>query len=320
MTANLSRRTFIGRLGAVAAAPFVLRLPLARDAIPRAPARIAVIADLHHGLAPDAITRFRAFADAISKRRSLGAVLQLGDFCYSDASSAECLDIWRAIPGTRLSVLGNHDMDRGDKDTALRAWGMPSRYWSRVVGGYRFVTLDLNNLKKDGVLLPYANGNYFETGVTTNWADREQLVWLAHELERSAEPVVLISHQPLGIGEPGQPLPPEQTEVLAVVATAASANPAGKVVVCMSGHLHVDRLEYVDGIPCVSINSASYFWYEGMHAYTEPLFAFMEFTASGELVIEGRAGAFVSPPPAASDVVVGRSGSLSSRRVELTRG
>lgn len=69
--------------------------------------------------------------------------------------------------------------------------------------------------------------------------------------------------------------------------------------------------------PCLSVKSASYFWYEGMRAYTQPLFAFIEFTASGEMVVEGHAGAFVQPPPPASDVVAGRSGAIADRRVTL---
>ncbi|HTE44916.1 MAG TPA: metallophosphoesterase [Gemmatimonadaceae bacterium] len=278
-------------------------------------ARLAVITDLHHGLAPDALSRFRAFTAEVSRRRNLHAVLQLGDFCYSDVGSAECLAEWNAVAGARLSVLGNHDMDKCDKDTAMRAAGMASRYWSRVVGGYRFVALDLNHFKKGGVLVPYATGNYFTDGATYNWADADQLAWLQREIENSAEPVVVLSHQPLGMPEPDKSLPPEQREVFDVMARATSVSGKGRVVACISGHLHVDRLEHVDGIACLSLNSASYFWYEGMHAYTKPLFAFMEFTTAGELIVEGRAGAFVESPPSASDVVAGRSGAILDRRV-----
>jgi hypothetical protein len=316
-TMPLSRRAFISRASALAAAPFVIRLPILDAARPPKPARIALITDLHHGLAPDALSRFRAFANDVAVRRGLDATLQLGDFCYSDAGSAECLDVWHGIAGVRLSVLGNHDMDRCDKETAMRASGMPSRYWSRTVGGYRFIALDLNHFKKDGGIVRYEKGNDFADGLSCNWADPEQLSWLAGELARSVEPVVLLSHQPLGFGEPGQPLPAEQREVFEVIAKNRPVNPAGRVVACLSGHLHVDRLEYVDGIPCVSLNSASYFWYEGMHAYTTPLYAFLEFSANGELIFEGRAGAFIQPPPAASDGVAGRSASLSSRRLRV---
>jgi 3',5'-cyclic AMP phosphodiesterase CpdA len=277
------------------------------------PARLAVIADLHHGLAPDALPRFQAFLAAVDRRAAPDAVLQLGDFTYSDRTSAECLDLWHPLAHPRLNVLGNHDMDRCDKATAMRAFGMEARYYSRVIGGYRFVVLDLNHFEKDGVLVPYAHGNYFTDNATFNRADPEQLAWLAGELRASREPVILIGHQPLGFAEPGQPLPAEQAEVLAVVENAARANPAGAVAAILCGHLHVDRLEHVGRIPCLLVNSSSYFWYQGMHPYTHPLFAFMEFTADGMLRVEGASGEFEAPPPPASDGVLGRSASISSR-------
>lgn len=294
----------------------LIRLPVASRAIK--PARFAVITDLHFGLAPDALTRFEAFLAAANQRR-WDAMLQMGDFCYSDAGAAECLALWNRVKGRKLSILGNHDLDKCDKATAMKAFGMTSRYYAQDIGGYRFVILDLNNFRKDGVIVPYANGNYFTDNAVFNLADTEQLAWLRHELENADRPVIIFSHQPLGFGEPGKPLPQEQTELFALFTDAAMKNPAGKVVACLSGHLHVDRLEYVAGIPCVLVNSASYFWASGMYPYSAPLFAFMEFTSDGILSIEGRAGEFVKQPPASSDGVVGRSAALSNRSIRAVR-
>jgi hypothetical protein len=81
--------------------------------------------------------------------------------------------------------------------------------------------------------------------------------------------------------------------------------------------MHVDRLEQYQGIPCYCVNSASYFWYGGMNAYTDPLYAFFEFTADGRLIVDGRSGAFVKPPPLASDSVAGRSASIASRTLRF---
>ena len=293
----------------------VVRLPV-RPGHALKPARLAVITDLHHGLAPDALERFRAFLGAARTRR-FDAMLQMGDFTYSDAGAAECLALWRKVPGTRLSVLGNHDMDKCDKATAVRANGMAARYYAQDVGGYRFVVLDLNHFRKDGALIPYANGNYFTDNAVFNCADPEQLSWLRRELQRATRPVIIISHQPLGFAEPGQPLPPEQAEIFSVINAAAAGNPRSPVAACLSGHLHVDRLEHVGDIPCVLINSASYFWSAGMYPYSRPLYAFLEFTADGMLKIEGTAGEFVKPPPPGSAGVVGRSAIISNRNVRV---
>ncbi len=225
-----------------------------------------------------------------------------------------------AVTTPRLDVLGNHDMDKCDKATAMQAFGMTRRYYATTIGGYRFVVLDLNNFRRNGALYPYANGNDFTDHAVWNCADPDQLGWLREELGTATAPVILISHQPLGFADAGQPLPVEQVEVLDVVAGMATKNPRGAVAACLSGHLHVDRMDRAAGAPCVLLNSSSYFWYNGMHPYTNPPFAFIECTADGALRIEGRSGAFVTPPPAASDSVAGRSASLSDRNLALRLG
>lgn len=295
--------------------PFARHIPLSIGARAK-PLRFAVITDLHHGLAPDALTRLQAFVDEVKERKRLDAVLQLGDFCYSQPDSRECVQLFETLRPPKIHVLGNHDMDKCDKETAMKFWGMDSRYGSHIIGGYRFVVLDLNHFKKDGALHSYANGNYFTDNASHNWADPEQLEWLENELKASKEPVILLSHQPLGFAEKGQPLPPEQSEVLDIVFKTLDKNPAG-VLFSLFGHLHVDRYESPNGLPCLCVNSASYFWYEGMRPYTKPLFAFMEITTTGMLKVEGVAGQFQSPPPEGSDKVVGRSASIGDRSIRI---
>jgi predicted phosphodiesterase len=308
----MTRRDFLAASGALVATRWI---PL--DLAPAKPIRFAVITDLHHGLAPDAMVRLRAFADAVRRERHLDAVLQLGDFCYSQPDSKECAELFKNLPYRKIHVLGNHDMDKVTKDQAVAYFGMKSRYGSHVIGGYRFVVLDLNHFRKDGKLVSYANGNYFTDNAACNYADPEQLEWLAKELRSSREPVILLSHQPLGFAEPGQSMPAEQIEVLDVVSAAAKANPRGAVRVCLFGHLHVDRLERASDLPCLCVNSASYFWSSGMHPYTKPLFAFMEINRDGVLKVEGISGEFVHAPPKTSDTVIGRSASISSREIPV---
>lgn len=303
-------------LALACAAPFARRVRL-RLQSPAGPLRLAVIADLHHGLAPDALRRLQAFVDVARGRDGLDAVIQLGDFNYSQPASRECVDLFNQLDPPKLHVLGNHDMDKCDKAAAMKFWGMKARYGAISMRGYRFVTLDLNHFRKDGELHEYANGNYFAPGASCNWADPEQLDWLAQELHRSKEPVILLSHQPLGFAEPDRPIPPEQQEVLKIVDEAAKANPRGAVAASLFGHLHVDRLEHVAGVPYYCVNSASYFWYQGMRAYTRPLFAFLEVGTDGMLKVEGVAGEFAEPPPRESDAVVGRSASIRNREIGM---
>ncbi len=294
-----------------------LNIPLALLPAPRKSLKFAVITDLHHGLAPDAMKRISAFVEAVQGRKDVQFVLQMGDFCYSDKGAQELLDKYKEIKLSTIHVLGNHDMDKVTKPEAVETIGMKSPYRVHVQGDYQFVVLDLNHFKKNGDLVSYANGNYFTENATHNWADAEQLTWLEKTLLTSRKPVILVSHQPLGFAEPGQKMPPEQIQILDIVNRCAKANPKGAVALSMFGHLHVDRLEHVKGIPYYCVNSASYFWSSGMWAYSKPLFAFMEITADGRLVVEGVAGEFVKTPPKASDVVVGRSASIASRTEKL---
>ncbi|MEQ1932252.1 MAG: metallophosphoesterase [Fimbriimonadaceae bacterium] len=298
----ITRREFL-----VASAALAVPLRLAPAKLK--PARLAAITDLHYGLAPDAAVRMEAFVQAVKARKGLDAVLQMGDFCYSDEGAKGCMDLWNRVSQPKLHVLGNHDMDKVDKDAAMKFIGMKSRYGSTKLGGYRFIHLDLNHFQKEGKLYSYANGNYFTDNASYNWADPEQLEWLKQELAKSTEPVIILAHQPLGFAEPEKPLPPEQSQIMDILEK-------GPVAACIFGHLHVDRLETCRGIPCLCVNSASYFWSGGMHPYTKPLFAFMEFGADGILRIEGVSGEFVHAPPAASDAVKGRSASISSRSVK----
>ena len=312
----MTRRDLL-KFGSLAFLP-KLDIPLALLPKKRKPLKFAVITDLHHGLAPDAMSRISTFIDAVQKRKDLQFVLQMGDFCYSDKGAQELLDKYSEVKLPTIHVLGNHDMDKCTKPEAVERIGIKSPYRVHDQGDYRFVVLDLNHFKKNGDLVSYANGNYFTDNATHNWADKAQLEWLEQTLSKSNKPVILISHQPLGFAEPGQALPPEQQQILEIVNRCAKANPKGAVAFSMFGHLHVDRLEHVEGIPYYCVNSASYFWSSGMWAYSKPLFAFMEITTDGRLVVEGVQGEFLKPPPKASESVVGRSASIESRKITFS--
>jgi len=312
----MTRREFLRDsafgLGAIVTSRLI---PLPLSAKPAKPFKMAVITDLHHGLAPDALSRLQAFTDAVKKRHDLDLVMQMGDFNYSLPDSAPAIKLFADLPQPKIHVLGNHDMDKCDKDFALKSWGAKSRYGAYEFEHFKFVVLDLNHFKKEGKLYSYSNGNYFTDNATHNWADPEQLDWLATELRKGSKPVILISHQPLGFAEPNQPMPPEQVEVLDIVEKASKENPKGAVAVSMFGHLHVDRLEHSHGIPCYCQNSASYFWGGGMYAYSKPLFTFIEITTGGHLVVHGASGEFLKAPPKETDAVIGRSASVIDRRI-----
>ncbi|MFG0313701.1 MAG: metallophosphoesterase family protein, partial [Phycisphaerales bacterium] len=267
----MERRAFLGSVGAGVAASRVFGLERLVGLAGEPRVRFGVIADLHHGFAPDALSRLEAFVAAVRARDEQDFVIQLGDFCYAKDSSAECVAAYDRIELPRHHVLGNHDMDVGSKQDVMGAWGMKERHDSFDVGGVHFVVLDLNTLNVDGERVPYDDSIFYVDASLRAWADEDQLAWLKDDLEKTTRPTVVFSHQPLGIGD--EALPAQQVEVLDVLRASREHGPG--VAACLSGHLHVDRHEVVDGMACVSVNSASYFWRGGMRPYVDPLFAFV---------------------------------------------
>jgi 3',5'-cyclic-AMP phosphodiesterase len=95
---------------------------------------------------------------------------------------------WEAVVAEKVrvphhSVIGNHDIWRAapkgtnPKSLAIEGFGMPSRYYSWRLGGWRFVMLDV-------------------FGISGAPVDAEQMAWLKQELAHD-EPVCVVSHAPI---------------------------------------------------------------------------------------------------------------------------
>ena len=308
----MDRRSFL-----IATAPLLLPLRRVAGAVPGGSARVrfGVIADLHHGLAPDAMARLEAFVSAVRGREGLDFVIQMGDFCYAKPASEACASAFAALPVPTRHVLGNHDMDVGSKADVMGVWGMDERFSSFDAGGVHFVVLDLNHLNIDGMRVAYDDANFYVEGEKRAWADPAQLEWLAADLAATDRPTVVFAHQPLGLTrEVGGALPERQEEVFRVLRGSG-------VVACVCGHLHVDRHEVREGIHCLCVNSASYFWRGGMHAYRDPLFAFVTIEG-GVMSVEGVASVMASEEDRAGmealrEGIVGVGARISDRRMEV---
>jgi len=250
----------------------------------RGSVRFAVISDIHHGLAPDALERLESFVAAVNARaEDVDFAIQLGDFCLAQEGAEACTEAWNRLAVPAYHVLGNHDMDLTDRDGAMELFGMESSTYSFDVAGWHFVALDLNHLKTGEERVPYANSNYYVDAERRAWAGTEDLHRLRADLASTDRPTITFSHQPLGMTFEGDEVPPQQEEVFDVLLDPESA----PVVACVSGHLHTDRLTWHADVACLSINSASYFWSRGMVPYRDPVFAFVTLTPDGSVHVEG---------------------------------
>ena len=316
---TLSRRRFLG----VSAAG--LAWSMSGCASPGgASLRLAVGADLHHDIMPDAPARLRALQEA-ADGFGADALAQLGDFCKPVPGNLGLLRQWRGGPGPQVDVLGNHDMDGGSTPERTAAWmGMPARHHSLVIAGHRLVVLDGNERRPDQPVAGYARG-----------IGEAQLEWLERTLGVDDLPLVVLCHQGLD-GQPGGIINDGQ-----VRAVLERAHRGRRVRLVLTGHHHLDYLRVVAGIPYLQVNSLSYHWsrrpnapagrfpaeeeagrphLRNVMAYDRPLFALIELTPEGGRVV-GREAAFLGghgpseagmPPSVGGHPIVPR---VSSRRL-----
>lgn len=293
---NLSRRDFLSLTGS---------LVLLRNtslSLPTAPVlQMSVIADLHHGLATDAMTRLESFMSTVDEQKP-DCLLQLGDFNFGKPDSDECMRLWRQFDGPRYHVLGNHDMDFYSKAHMVDYWHMPAPYYSFDRAGFHFVVLDRNSIKTDAGYVPYEKANFYVDASTRGFAEPAQLEWLKADLDATQLPTVIFVHQGLAMDElsPKERISADPVET--ILAQARDEEGKTKVVACFCGHHHLDRYIKKDGIHYVWLNSASYYWvgdaYGRMAYYQDPLFGFLSFYADGSITVKGNSTDWKAPSPA----------------------
>ena len=297
---TFARAAFLGMGASLLTRPESVATALPIAPPPRPVTTIGLIADPHHGLAPDAAARLDTFMAAVADRKP-DLVMQLGDFCHPPRAVKAAADFLRAFEGFRgpkYHVLGNHDLDLArSKREILDAWGVREAFYSFDHGGFHFAVLDCNFVKDaGGAYADWTPGRRYE-----NRVHPDQLDWLKADLEKTALPTVVVSHQGFGPKDSGGVVP-NGDDVRAVIAAARRGGKGGRVVLCLHGHNHLDGATVVEGVHYLQLNSASYLWvgeeYGRMAPYSEPLFAFLTLDPAGTIRLTGRAGAFRKPSPA----------------------
>ena len=259
--------------------------------------KMGLIADLHYGLAPDALPRLEKFMARVDEV-SPDCITQLGDFNFGQGAD-DCMNLWRQFKGPKHHVLGNHDMDKATKQAMVEAWQMPGSHYSFDHKGWHFVVLDRNHLRnEDGKFVNYSKANFYVNSQFRGFADPEQLEWLESDLESTELPTLVFSHQGLGMDSTSDP----NSASGAIETVLAKANQdRRKVRACLCGHHHIDRYNFQAGIHYVWINSASYYWvgdaFGRMAAYTKPLFTFLTFHSDKTIEIDGCQSSWAAPDP-----------------------
>jgi len=219
--------------------------------------RAAVITDIHNGpdsgakLGSKAPRLLESFAKAVSQYRP-DSVIDLGDrITASNAADAAArmqgvCAVFNRLAAPVYSVLGNHDLKYLSRTANEAITGSPSENYFRDHDHVRLVFFN-----------PRAIARRRKRRIGSDEQD-----WLRDVLKHSPHPVIVFSHVPLdnlpqdeagaktlNQGRKGYasaftyPDGPQVREIL---------EQSGKVILCMSGHLHRNRCREINGIPYVT--------------------------------------------------------------------
>ena len=297
-----------------------------------------IFTDLHVDIMHDAPARMEIILRA-AREKNVDFLLHLGDIMYPEEEFVRLHDpegyrgredSWflcdrddekRAIRQMLASsglplygVLGNHDMDGCNKPTACRYWNMPDSFYSFVMGGVRFIALDSQYIQTDDGYDDFAYNNYkhyYNEVWRLHRLPPQRLRWLEETILSSPEPCVLLSHASLA----DDLLCVRDKEKVWEIIERANREKR-RVIGAFNGHNHVDGLTIRQGVPFVSINSASNIWIgmqyqtvrysetlsrmyphiQGCAPYFDPLYAVVTIDDSG-ILIEGTQSSFVGPSP-----------------------
>ncbi len=234
--------------------------------------KLGVIADPHIGFVKGAPERLSDFLEAM-KREKPDALLQLGDFAFSNKQNKPHIDAFNAAHDVALHTIGNHDIrDKGLKrEDCIKMWGIPAPYYTRDVHGMRLIVLDGNDPGS-----PTSKGGY------PSYIGRKQQAWLRQQLETAKKPVLIASHQPLA----GWAQVDNAKEIRKLLAEYRD-----RIMLCINGHSHCDQFLTINGLSYLHINSASYKWLGGkirLVEYKDALFASLTFDPKkGEIKVKG---------------------------------
>ncbi|WP_455592545.1 metallophosphoesterase family protein [Bacteroides sp.] len=276
--------------------------------------KFLLFADLHYDIMPDAAERLHTILKQARKQK-VDFILELGDFIPATPENREWKKEFDVCGVPVYHTLGNHDVDRVNKQAYMDYWGMPSSYYYFDRGCFRFIVLDSDFfMDKDGQVKPYDKGNYGRVSETDrNKYSEEEIAWLKYLLQDKTRIHVLFSHAPVNDGYSEVILNKEIHDVI-----VNARNLGTKIAMVFGGHMHSDNYHLVDGIHYMQVNSASNIWggtkftnterySEAVYkefpslkyviSYEDPLYAIVEISSKGMIKVEGKKSRYVRPEP-----------------------
>lgn len=185
----------------------------------------------------------------------------------SEDNAKAQFESWKAVVREKVSVphhsvIGNHDIWSGPtpKAMAMEAYGMPNRYYTWKMGGWKFIMLDV----------------FGEGGSLAE--NTEQGRWLVAELSKAEdkEPVCIVTHAPM----------------MGLTAQCVGGGVGGlnfrsffyrfpQVRLALSGHQHMVDCCRIDRVTYICGGSVGGGWWEGDYEHFGPVFLVLDLKPDG---------------------------------------
>ena len=261
-----------------------------------------VCADVHQDIIHNGEERMSIFVDDMTQKKA-DFIIQLGDFCYPEKDNDTFMSIFRKFDENAFSVIGNHDRDNGvSKEKVIEYYKMPAAYYSFDKNEFHFIVMDGN---EEGA---FADDGYLQA------ISEAQMEWLKDDLTATDKKTIVFILQSLIYD-----LANYREDVREIFSSQNLDDGSKKVIACFNGHKHSDKINQVDGIWYITINSMSDIWvgkkYEhkikGIHdsiylkrpdlkyvcPFVDPLYAFVTIDNTGSIVIKGQTSSWMLPSP-----------------------
>ena len=218
--------------------------------------RIGLVTDIHHG--PDVDVRIgHAALDLLEKftRRMReefhpDLIVDMGDRINDTDGAADrtrLAEVRAALETAGVPVLyawGNHDLTNVPAAEARAIMGKASDHESVDVGGYHLIVLNSQDPTVERI------------GGTLSDA---QLDWLERDLAAATRPTVVFCHHPLDEQDPSRHWwfkdHPEHAWARNRERARAILAASGRVKAVFNGHMHLNTVEVLDGLPFVTLMS-----------------------------------------------------------------
>jgi 3',5'-cyclic AMP phosphodiesterase CpdA len=188
------------------------------------------------------------FTQQVRESGRYDAVLQLGDLIEDESPERDLANFSKGVSVLAQCgmpahhVIGNHDTARLSAGELLTLLNRPSHFYSFDAAGAHMVVL--HTIHREGrIVLP-----------------AEQVAWLQEDLAGTILPTLVCSHHsfadqdlrgnPWFEGAPAACLVDNRAEVRAIL------RDAGHVIAVVNGHLHWNHVDWHDGLPYITVQSA----------------------------------------------------------------